>query len=115
MPQKRLAYAAWTGYTVAVGVLSLMPGQDVPTFSLSDKVAHFAAYFLLAGFAPWFRGSSGQALATLIFAVCYGAALELGQGAMSFGRTPDLMDALANTAGAAAGTGLRYLWETRRA
>lgn len=90
---------------VAVVVVSLMPPPPMPevAFEGIDKVEHVLGYFALstmstALFAPMrTRARIAAALVAL------GIGLELAQGAMTTTRTPDLLDALANTVGVVLG------------
>ena len=63
---------------LAVCVGSLVPGQTLPTFSISDKVLHAGSYFLLM---VWFAGLYGrkhQAWIALAL-VLLGIALDIAQ------------------------------------
>lgn len=115
MPRPCFAFTAvWSAYVLLLGALSLMPGGDVPSFDLSDKLAHSVAYALMAGLAPWSQAESKGAWIAFFAAVLYGAALELGQGALAEERHPDVWDGLANAAGAAAGAIFRRHVDKRR-
>jgi VanZ family protein len=90
-------------YTMAIVVLSLIPGNDVPLESISDKYRHAAAYGVFAILLScsflklrWWAVPVAFALATVM-----GILMELVQP--SFGRTRDLFDAIANSTGAAIG------------
>jgi VanZ family protein len=90
-------------YTMAICVLSLIPGSDVPLDNVSDKYRHAAAYAVFALLLScsflklrWRAVPVAFALATVM-----GILMELIQP--SFGRSRDAMDALANSIGAAIG------------
>lgn len=95
-----LAASALLVMGVVVG--SLLPGSEVPSMAVSDKLLHFAAYAFLA---LWFGGLSHReghgrvALGLLLM----GALLEVLQGALAVHRTADLQDLLANALGIAFG------------
>ena len=87
-----------------VVALSLLPPRDIPAPPMgNDKIGHFLAYFvLMAGAVQLYaRRLSWVAMALLL--ALLGIGLEHLQGAMHLGRTPDRMDALANTLGVLAG------------
>jgi VanZ family protein len=85
---------------VVWGSLQTALGGEVPQGF--DKVEHFGTYLFLA---VWFTGLIARqrwwmvATALLIL----GAAMEAGQYLMQVGRTADVYDLAANTAGVAAG------------
>lgn len=99
----------------AVTVLSLLPQRDLPKVAVSDKIEHVVSYFVLAILGSLaFR--ERRSLLTLFVLLCaMGGIIELLQ-AFSPGRSPDIVDALANGAGAAAGTlvGLAFGFLRRR-
>lgn len=83
-----------------------------------DKALHALAYagvcsmvlFALTGY----RASVAKRYwGTLVFAILYGALMEVGQARMFRGRTPELYDILANTIGAGIYLIVFYFWETR--
>lgn len=82
--------------------LSLQAPGDLQSLNHADKVQHFGAYALLcgAGCLGWpkvnvFWVAAGAAL--------FGVGIELAQGMMSLGRTPSILDGVANLAGAISG------------
>jgi VanZ family protein len=86
-----LAFAA---VLVAVVVLSLLPGTDMPSIGVSDKTEHFAAYALL-GFMGGVAFPTRRAATLLIVLLpALGIALELAQF-FAPGRSPDVLDAVA--------------------
>ena len=104
MPQSGLSVRTWQTAAVlcwvSVTVLSLLPGEDLPATSLSDKQEHFIAYASITllyslgwrNIAPW---------RWAIAAGCYGVLIELAQNLTT--RTPDVLDAVANSLGASIG------------
>lgn len=112
-----MARGATVLYAIAVIVLSLMPGNDVPLGNVSDKYRHAAAYAVLAVLlSVSFLGPRLRATLLAFLAVAaFGFAIEFIQP--SFNRSFDLYDELANSIGAAIGCGLllmlRY-FTTRR-
>jgi hypothetical protein len=108
----RIAVVAWLVALAIVITGELLPETSLPiTFlaaaGVSDKVLHFTAYTALALIpAVGFRLKTGLACAFLM--IVLGAALELAQKLVP-GRTCDLLDALANSAGVLAGVALALL------
>jgi VanZ family protein len=91
-------------YIFAVGIivvvtLSLLPGNDVPSVGVSDKIEHLVAYALLGlagGLAfPTRRG----VIVLLVLLPLLGVALELAQPRVPE-RSADVADALADWIGA---------------
>lgn len=103
---RTLARAATVLYAVAVIVLSLMPGQEVPLGNISDKYRHAAAYAVLAVLlSVSFLGPRLKpTLLAFLLVAGFGFVIEFIQP--SFNRTFDLYDELANSIGAAIGCGL---------
>ena len=97
---RRLWIAANAGLVILIIVASLTPSPVVLTESLSDKYAHFIAYFALA--------LSGSAIAApaglwkvMLRCLLLGATLEIAQLLLTEHRTADLADLAANAAGIA--------------
>lgn len=67
-----------------------------------DKVEHFSTYLILA---VWFTGllARGRWWSVVIALLALGASMEAGQYLMHAGRTADVLDMAANTAGITAG------------
>ena len=108
-------YIIPTIWALIILILSLLPGKDMPSFSLwemvnSDKVAHFGfygiqAYLLARGLFltnPQMKGSSIFMWA-FILVVAYGGLIEVMQGTLCADRYADILDFLANTIGAGLG------------
>ena len=109
-----LVAASWA---VAIGALLLAPAaalpgsEDVglPASLPVDKVVHFLLYLVAA--PSWRRsaaalGGSRPGLLAFVFACVDAAFIELAQGALGWGRSPELLDFAAGAAGALAGLGL---------
>jgi VanZ family protein len=122
MNRQSLARAIFMALAVVVAWLSLRPDpvENEAGFELlnwiaavlfgseamGDKVAHFGAYAALGATArPAHLLTGARAPLAILALALYGAVLELGQGVGGI-RDPDLLDALANTLGAACGYGL---------
>ena len=88
---------------IAVFVGSLLPLPAYPIEALaSDKLVHFCSYLILT---IWFGGLYGKPrnyVAIAAIMIAFGAALDLLQG-LSSTRQFDMLDILANTAGAFVG------------
>lgn len=104
---RRLSLLLALGWMAGIFYLSHQPGLDLPgLFDNQDKVMHFGAYGLLGVLllgAMQVSGTGGYsirqpALATLI-ASLYGITDEIHQSFVP-GRTPDMLDWLADTSGA---------------
>lgn len=101
-----LARGATVLYALAVMVLSLMPGHDVPMGNVSDKYRHAAAYgvFALLVSVSFLGPRWWPILGAFLIVSGFGLVVEYIQP--SFHRSFDLGDALANSIGAAVGCGL---------
>ena len=96
---ERLAFWSGVACIVLIVVLSLKPSVSVGV-SVSDKVLHFAAYFVVMG--CFGIGLQRISLARLFIAIAgFGVGIEIAQGLMAMGRTFSGYDMLANVAGAA--------------
>ena len=96
-------------WLVIVTYLSVTSGTNLPKFNLfsADKLAHAAAYAMLAGFLLWGLWKSknrwatrGELLGVFSFATAYGALMEWVQGTFFPHRFFEFDDMLANAAGA---------------
>jgi VanZ family protein len=97
---RRLWIAANAVLVILIIVASLTPSPVVLTESLSDKYAHFIAYFALS--------LSGSAIAApaglwkvMLRCLLLGASLEIAQSLLTEHRTADIADLAANAAGIA--------------
>jgi VanZ family protein len=99
------------GYAGLLFYLSSMSQLPTLAESANDKVLHALAYGVLAllavrafhGDRPWLRAR--PALGAVAFTVAYGASDEIHQIFVP-GRSPDLVDLLADAAGAVVAVGL---------
>ena len=101
---RRFWMALWVASVLGVVVVCLIPPPPLPPLpDNSDKLEHFAAYFLLAaGAVQVFR--RGRVLAWVgVALVAQGVCIEFAQGALTATRSADPFDALANAVGVAAG------------
>lgn len=86
--------------TFGVVVLSLLPGQELPSVGVSDKVEHVAAYALLGLAGGLAFPTRRAAMLLLVLLPLLGIALEIAQLLVP-NRSSDAGDALADWAGAA--------------
>lgn len=103
--------ALWILGIALVTAGSLMParGIPVPMADGSDKVLHFSAYFVLAG---WAGGLFRRRRALLLSAaglLALGCAIEWAQSALTASRSADPLDLLANGLGVLCGM-LLIVW-----
>ena len=98
---RRLWLGTWLAMVAAVVVLSLIPPPPLPpgAFEGIDKVEHVLGYFALSamGSALFARMPTRARIAAALVAL--GVAVEIAQGQWTATRTPDLLDAVANTFG----------------
>jgi VanZ family protein len=107
----RFAKLWWgIGWTImALVIYGSLERPDTPTipFAVSDKLVHFAAYWLMT---TWFAGLLQRRrypwLAIALF--LFGGAIELLQGAMGYGRDADWRDLVANSLGILTALGVAY-------
>ena len=98
--------APWASrsFALAAGlslVLLFSPqGVGDPVFANADKVVHYLLFALLAGTVRW-RFGAAQRLLWLVFG--YAALSEVIQAALLPGRSGDVVDVLADIAGASLG------------
>jgi VanZ family protein len=102
----RLASIALAGYWLILFVLTHLPKVPVPPISNVDKYIHFSAFaglaFLLAWAIPTFPNKRWiNVVLALVIAIVYGAIDEISQTPV--GRTADVMDWAADSAGALIG------------
>ena len=115
MPERAFFLLA-VAWTLGILVACTLPGTDLPAVPLfsADKLGHFV---LFAGLGwLWMHALDvphGRRLALVgACGLAYAGLTEIYQGFLPWERTPDLMDALANAAGLAAGL---LLYHVRRA
>lgn len=117
MKKRWAAVAVWTACIWGLGSL---PGEQAPAAPLvSDKVAHFLAYAVLAVLILWALDAKGSRLRGAILAAVaaasgLGALQEFYQWALIPGRTGDAIDAVANLLGAAAAGAAWWACSKRR-
>lgn len=102
-------------YMAGIFVASAQPTVSLPRLGDSDKVLHFAAYAGLGGLLAY--GGAPAALGPLpLIAIgsMYGASDEVHQSFVP-GRTPDLLDWVADTLGVIAGVLAAHRYFSRRA
>ena len=106
------AYAvAFVGTYIVVLVASLLPTSALPKVDLSDKVEHVIAYAVLAVLGG--KAFPGRPWLLAAALAANGVGVEFLQHAMALGRQGDVLDALANTLGIAAGLGAVGLMRRR--
>jgi VanZ family protein len=105
---------------ILLAVLSLMPTGDSQIFLFHipymDKVAHFGMYVIWA-FLVVYAWTSNSSLGvkkviwlTFLFGTFLGIILEFGQYSMSFGRSFEIADVVANGVGSIVGAWLGKLY-----
>lgn len=122
---RRYAWPLAVLWAVAVLVLTLMPGRDVPAWPWAEKVQldKFVHAFLfgmqslllgmaLAGMGKW-RSRIGPLAVATVVAIVFGGVIELLQQGMGAGRHGDVLDLLADAAGAIIGYGF-LSWRSRK-
>lgn len=107
--------AAAVGWTLLILILCTLPGQNLPGTSIvgADKLVHFGMFVGFAVF--WLHvtrdGSTSAVRNVLIAGLLFAGGTEIYQGLLPFHRTPDLYDALANSAGLLGGmAGYFFFW-----
>ncbi|HXA38123.1 MAG TPA: VanZ family protein [Phenylobacterium sp.] len=89
--------------------LTLAPGKDVPGVGLVwDKAEHAIAWAVLTGAGLLL--STRRRWAILVFAFVFGAAVEVLQATLPFGRDGDIFDLTADTVGIAAAYVVWRVW-----
>jgi len=97
----RLWWFAGGALVLFILYCTLAPSEDVPNLHLWDKLEHAGAFF---GLTLWFGGLIRRSrYAPLAFSMLLlGAAIELAQGYMGWGRDMDIHDFYADALGVAA-------------
>lgn len=95
-------------WTVAVLAACSIPGSQIEPLQFTpfalDKWAHAVLFF---GFGVlWTRAQPDKVWGILLAGVAFGIAIEIWQGLLPIGRSPDPLDALADAVGLVAGVGL---------
>ncbi|GAB6195903.1 VanZ family protein [Lysobacter xanthus] len=101
----RPAGLVWLLMFAAIAVGSLVPAHDLPApaFDGFDKVEHLLGYAVLSGYGVILDASRRGRWRAMLAAVAFGIAIEFAQAAFTATREADVVDALANTLGAALG------------
>ena len=99
---RRIARVLFLLAAAVVTVLSLLPQQDLPKVGVSDKIEHLLSYFVLAILGSFAVRERRSLLYLFVLLCAMGGVIELLQ-AFSPGRSPDIVDAVVDGAGAAAG------------
>lgn len=99
---RKLCRVGFAVSIVAIVILSLLPGDDMPDIRVSDKVGHFLAYaeIVLLGILGY-PGRKAP-LAVLVGVAALGGLLEIGQTYVP-GRSADIVDFAVNCLGMLAG------------
>jgi hypothetical protein len=99
----------------AIFVASAQHRVSLPDFDESDKVSHLAAYSVLGAALAYGGAQAGIGpLPLMLFGSLYGASDEFHQSFVP-GRSPDLRDWLADTAGVILGVLALHRFFSRRA
>lgn len=108
------------GWVLAITMLSLAPPSDLPSISYPhlDKIVHFIFYYIffilwyyvLCGPQPYKTVKKKALFIAFAMAFTYGTVVEVLQYSMGKGRSGDVFDALANTAGIICGIFTVILW-----
>lgn len=93
--------------TIIIIYLSVVNASGVPAASVSDKLKHFVAYAALAAPFCVYMGRR-RILPALILVVALGISMEIAQALAGTGRSPSVLDAVANALGA--GTSGLIFW-----
>lgn len=112
-----LRYTLSLIYLVIIVLLLLLPTSDlpdIPMFSGEDKWIHFCMYLGLGFVTSWSLDRQGKTMPPLYILLAglfmWGILMEVLQRLMSNGRGMEILDMLANLAGAVAGLFLyKYL------
>lgn len=90
-------------WVVLILIACSIPGRDIPSVNIVqfDKVVHFSLFAVLGWLVLHAIDTNlvQRVLWTLAIGVAYAIGTELYQGLLPFERTPDPIDALANTLG----------------
>ena len=100
----RFWLGVWIAALLATVVASLLPVFLLPVVPPGgDKLEHFGGYALLAAAAVQLFAPKRALWRAAMGLVALGIALEIAQGAFTTTRQMDIVDAIANTCGVAAG------------
>lgn len=98
----------WSMVALAM-LVSLLPGEKLPSTGVNDKLEHMLAYTVLT---VWFTGIYPRTRYAVIAIGLFlmGALLEWAQGALNVGRESDFRDLIANVIGISIGISLALVW-----
>ena len=110
----RLAALWWVlGWAMVLFVCyaTLAPSRDVPDLNINDKLEHATAF---CGLTFWFGGLVRRRRYWVLGVVlsAFGAAIEVAQGTMGWGRDMDVHDWMADSGGILVALGL-LIWIPR--
>lgn len=100
-----MIYAMFALATITTLLLTLLPPRAIPESSLMgyDKLAHFLLFFgwtFLLGLSWLVKRQKAVPLFTIFLCgAVFGLFIEFAQGWMPYGRSPDMMDAVADAVG----------------
>lgn len=108
----RFLAVAWT---LGILVACLIPGSQItPPSFLPFSIDKWVHLLMFVGFgALWTTGRLGRAWTVFWAGTAYGIAIEILQGLLPIGRSPDVLDALADVVGLGLGIGLVVLFSRR--
>jgi membrane-associated phospholipid phosphatase/VanZ family protein len=112
LDSKWFSLAFCIGWLLTIIYLSLTPAPPKIANDILgwDKLQHASAYALLTFLLlRAYPGSKPAILLVFLGVVCFGAAMEVAQGALTANRSADSMDSLANLVGALI-VSLGYFW-----
>jgi VanZ family protein len=107
----RLPLLGFIFYCLGIATISLLPGGDLATPGVLDKIGHAAAYAVMVFWGLTIVKSSSGSIGIIFFCLAYGILLEYLQRLAS-GRDPSIADAAANIIGIGLGIGV-YLLKKR--
>lgn len=97
-------------WTLFIASSCLLPASAFKSFSFDsliqvDKLVHLVLYitFVVLWYLAWPSWKTNYSFILLIIGILYGVLIEILQSEMSLGRSYDVADILANTAGAILG------------
>jgi VanZ family protein len=108
----RMWLALWCLGIVALVVVCLLPGPDLPTVPVNDKLEHALAFALLSASAVQLF-LRGRALATVAAGLlALGVGIEFAQAVFTTTRAMELADVVADAVGI--GAGMAVAWTPLR-
>lgn len=108
---------AW-GWTIFILLLLSIPGGAMPSTTLFqlDKLVHVFIFFILAILwlkTPW-NSSTKRSWIILVAGLAFSILSELYQGIIPIDRTPDVLDAVADSIGFITGAAVWFLIKSTR-